>query len=401
MKGTIDALIPNAEEILMNDQKEKAEHFTICDLIRNDLNSVSKNVRIEKFRYCDKINTANGAILQTSSKISGELDYQPEYNYLESHYNFKGKLNKEREKINTVKRFSYREKLGDIICELLPAGSISGAPKKASVELIHKAEQMDRGYYTGVFGYFDGKELESAVMIRFISEESNEKYYYSGGGITINSKADDEYKEVIEKVYLPKPLEFIETLMIKDGIFQNPQAHIDRIKNTLKVSNINSSIESFDELFNFIHDSKIKYKGIYKCTIKYSFQPIDIKIRPYTCTQINNFIPVICNEIDYSLKYSDRSLLDKLKNENLPIEESLKHNSEIIIIKNGKVTDCSIGNLVFGDGKDYYTPNTFLLNGTMRQRLLKEGKIKEKEITLNDLHLYKKIFIINCMRGIN
>ena len=163
----------NAEATLLSDEKELREHFTIVDLMRNDLNSVCSDVRVEKFRYVEKIESAKGAVLQTSSVISGRL---PE---------------------------DWLSQCGSLIFSLLPAGSISGAPKKATVDLILRAEGRERGFYSGVFGFFDGKELDSAVMIRFV-EKAGEKYRFrSGGGITSNSECDKEYKEVLQKVYVP------------------------------------------------------------------------------------------------------------------------------------------------------------------------------------------------------
>ncbi|HOJ49224.1 MAG TPA: aminodeoxychorismate synthase component I [Spirochaetota bacterium] len=173
MKGTIDASIENAEKILLEDQKEIAEHITIVDLIRNDLNSVSENVEVIKYRYIETIKTNNKKILQTSSEIRGKL---PE---------------------------NYYSNLGEIIFKLLPAGSVSGAPKKKTVEIIKKAENEKRGYYTGVFGYFDGKNLDSCVMIRYIEKVHDKIYYRSGGGITVYSDPKKEYQELLDKIYVP------------------------------------------------------------------------------------------------------------------------------------------------------------------------------------------------------
>jgi para-aminobenzoate synthetase component I len=173
MKGTIDAGLPDAETILLNDTKELAEHNTIVDLIRNDLSMVSKNVRVEKFRYIEKINTHEKVLLQTSSKICGDV------------------------------LSDWKERLGDILITMLPAGSISGAPKKKTVEIIKEVENYDRGYFTGVFGYFDGHKLDSAVMIRFIEKIGGNLYFKSGGGITSFSNCESEYREMVDKVYLP------------------------------------------------------------------------------------------------------------------------------------------------------------------------------------------------------
>jgi para-aminobenzoate synthetase component I len=173
MKGTIDASLPNAEQILLENIKELAEHITIVDLIRNDLSRVATNVTIKRFRYIDEIKSRDKKLLQVSSEITGDL---PE---------------------------NYAERLGSIIISLLPAGSISGAPKPKTIEIIKEVEKEKRGYYTGVFGYFDGKNLDSGVVIRYIEQNKDERFYRSGGGITSQSNAIDEYNEVIQKIYVP------------------------------------------------------------------------------------------------------------------------------------------------------------------------------------------------------
>lgn len=173
MKGTIDASIPGAEDIILNDPKETAEHNTIVDLIRNDLNMVASEVRVDRFRYIEKIITHEKTLLQVSSEISGIL---PE---------------------------GYQSGIGDIFCKLLPAGSVSGAPKQKTVQIIHEAETCERGFYTGVFGYFDGNKLDSGVMIRFIKNDNGRLTFFSGGGITINSNPANEYLELTDKVYVP------------------------------------------------------------------------------------------------------------------------------------------------------------------------------------------------------
>jgi para-aminobenzoate synthetase component 1 len=173
MKGTINALVPNAENVIINDEKELAEHSTIVDLIRNDLSKVATRVRLDKFRYIERIKTYNSELLQVSSEI-------------------KGKVRKE-----------LLRKFGTLLSMLLPAGSISGAPKRKTVEIIKQTEGYERGYYTGVFGYSDGETLESAVMIRYIEETNENLCFKSGGGITIYSNPRSEYQELIDKVYVP------------------------------------------------------------------------------------------------------------------------------------------------------------------------------------------------------
>ena len=173
MKGTVDAALPNAEAWLMANEKEAAEHATIVDLIRNDLSIVAKRVYVPRYRYVERLRTNRGEILQTSSEIAGLL---PD---------------------------DYRSRLGDILFSQLPAGSITGAPKPKTVEIIREAEDYDRGFYTGVMGIFDDGEMESAVMIRFIEEEGGRFYFKAGGGITASSDCESEYNEVIQKTYVP------------------------------------------------------------------------------------------------------------------------------------------------------------------------------------------------------
>ncbi len=173
MKGTIDAAEPCAAETILMDPKELAEHATIVDLIRNDLSRVSNHVWVERFRYIDEINTHEKKLLQISSKICGHLDK------------------------------NYSHVIGNIICAMLPAGSVTGAPKPKTIDIIKNIEDYDRGFYTGVFGYFDGHNLDSGVMIRFIEKNGDNLYFKSGGGITVYSNPKKEYQELIDKVYVP------------------------------------------------------------------------------------------------------------------------------------------------------------------------------------------------------
>ena len=97
----------------------------------------------------------------------------------------------------------FETRLGDLLLSLLPAGSVTGAPKKRTVEILKEAEPEARGFYTGVFGIFDGKNLDSSVMIRFIEQTPEGMIFRSGGGLTFDSKAEEEYEEMKEKVYVP------------------------------------------------------------------------------------------------------------------------------------------------------------------------------------------------------
>ena len=125
------------------------------------------------YRYLDEVKTNDKTLLQVSSEIKGELNAD------------------------------YAENLGTIFDQLLPAGSICGAPKKKTIEIILQVEKYNRQFYSGVFGVFDGKDLDSAVMIRFIEKNGDDLCFKSGGGITAKSEAKAEYEELIQKIYVP------------------------------------------------------------------------------------------------------------------------------------------------------------------------------------------------------
>ena len=173
MKGTIDADLPNAKQNILHNTKEKAEHVMIVDLMRNDLGIVGSDVRVEKFRYVEKIKAGKKELLQVSSKITAKLEE------------------------------NWRDSIGTLLDNLTPAGSVTGTPKKSTVNIINDIENYDRGFYTGIFGLFDGKDLRPGVMIRFIEDQNGTLTYKSGGGITIDSNAKSEYEELIDKIYLP------------------------------------------------------------------------------------------------------------------------------------------------------------------------------------------------------
>ncbi len=184
MKGTINADVPDAQNIILENQKELAEHYTIVDLMRNDLSQIAKKVRVKNFRYIEKIITQNKNLLQVSSHIEGILPK------------------------------NYHKNLGTIFQKLLPAGSISGAPKPKTLSIIQEAEQnfvgYNRNFYTGVGGVYNGNSLESCVMIRFLEKSFDQKnqnqekiFFKSGGGITAQSILIEEYQELCDKVYLP------------------------------------------------------------------------------------------------------------------------------------------------------------------------------------------------------
>lgn len=158
---------------LLADAKEQAEHATVVDLLRNDLGRVATGVRIDDYRYISRIERDSGPLYQTSTRISGQLPGD------------------------------WRDHMGDWLPKLLPAGSISGAPKQETLQLIKQFETEPRGFFTGVAVLFDGQNLQSAVLIRYLDLSGPQIRFRSGAGITIYSDADAEYEEILSKVYIP------------------------------------------------------------------------------------------------------------------------------------------------------------------------------------------------------
>lgn len=174
MKGTILASEDNAKQKLLSNKKEQWEHNTIVDLMRNDLSMVAQDVEVKDFRYISEIHTQRGKLLQTSTHIEGQLN--PDW----------------------TKHF------GELLLKMLPAGSICGAPKDKTLKIIKEAEIDSRGYYTGIFGIYNKGCVDSAVAIRYIEQLTDGTLQYrSGGGITFMSDAEEEYDELIKKIYVP------------------------------------------------------------------------------------------------------------------------------------------------------------------------------------------------------
>lgn len=172
MKGTAEDT-PAARAALLASPKEIAEHATIVDLIRNDLSQVARRVRVTDYRYLRPTASGRRPLVQTSSKIGGQLPTD------------------------------WRATLGRTLLRLLPAGSVSGAPKPATLDLIRAAEDGPRGYYCGIGGYFDGRSLDTCVLIRFIEPGPGGHYFRSGGGITARSNWEEEYRELRAKIRIP------------------------------------------------------------------------------------------------------------------------------------------------------------------------------------------------------
>lgn len=186
--------------------------------------------------------------------------------------------------------------------------------------------------------------------------------------------------------------DLFETIKLLDGKLHNIEYHNKRINNARR------DLFSADKIIFLEQEIAIPLefaKGLYKCKVIFGKEIESINITPYKPKKIEKLIIANEDKIEYSYKYLDRTPLNELKNKYAPGE-----NEEIIIVKNGMVTDSSYSNLLFREGENYYTPSTPLLNGTMRQKLLDEKKITEKNITWGNIKEFSEVYLMNAMLGI-
>ncbi|MDR4955260.1 aminotransferase class IV [Chryseobacterium sp. ES2] len=180
--------------------------------------------------------------------------------------------------------------------------------------------------------------------------------------------------------------QFIESIKVEDQEIFLLDLHQKRVNQTFSHFGKEDSIDLAKIYKNLQHDED----GLFKLRIAYD---LDKKIRtqmiPYAIPEIQDFKLVENNSFDYSFKFEDRKELDKMK--------AKAKAEEIIIVKNNHITDTSFSNLLFLKGKDWFTPSTYLLNGVQRQYLLKQKKIKEMEITLQNIKQFTHFQIINAL----
>lgn len=184
--------------------------------------------------------------------------------------------------------------------------------------------------------------------------------------------------------------QLFETIKLQNKKLFNIEYHNQRMNNSRKIlfgyeDKIN--LEEAIKLPNGISDN------IFKCRVVYSDKIDDIEFQPYYEKKVNSLQAINVDWIDYSYKFLDRSNLQKLLCKCIA--------DDVLIIKNGFVTDTSYSNVVFYDGENYYTPNTPLLKGTKREKLLREGIINEAEIKISDIQKYQSVFLINSMLDID
>ena len=191
-----------------------------------------------------------------------------------------------------------------------------------------------------------------------------------------------------------------ETICIERGEVKNIALHQQRYERSLALFYRHMYPKSAVRIFDLLtliektpEFSTALSMPLLRCRLAYNRDNAEVRFFPYQRKIYQRFQPIICDDIHYDLKYNDREQLNALFAQRGNCDE-------IIIIKQGKVTDCSIGNLVFRRNGQWFTPDCPLLNGTQRQKLLAEGKIRERTIGARELDQFDDIRLINAMNDL-
>jgi len=179
----------------------------------------------------------------------------------------------------------------------------------------------------------------------------------------------------------------VESIKLQNGQLQHVEWHNKRFNEARKDL---FGIDDHVDLKQVVIVPNTLGDGLYKCRVLYERQIEVIEFQPYTARCVRSLQLLECNDIDYKYKYENRLAFERLM--------AMKGDADdILIVKDGHVTDTSYSNIVFSDGKKWITPDTWLLNGTQRQHLLSEGIITEANITTSSLKHYKWAKPINAM----
>jgi len=184
---------------------------------------------------------------------------------------------------------------------------------------------------------------------------------------------------------------YIETIRLQDGMLRNLSYHQDRFERTRSAE---LGLRSHPELKQFIQIPEGLERGLYKCRILYGKEIELMEYEPHFRHSVASLKLVYSDQINYSYKYSDRSELEELYTGRGACDD-------ILIVKEGCLSDSYYANTIFWDGRDWFTPDTPLLAGTMRASLLDRGLIREARIRTGDLGKFLKIRLVNAMNDLD
>ena len=367
-----------AYQFLQKDHKNRAENLMIVDLLRNDLASfceigsveVTQAFAIESYQ----------SIYQMTSTIKGKVN---------SNISFLKILNK-----------------------LFPCGSITGAPKRRTMEIIHQLEDK-RGVYTGAMGYImPNNDMCFNVAIRTLELLDNKAQIGVGGGITIQSKLSEEWQEMNDKInfiqrcYQPQ-FQLIESLFYCDA-FRSLDLHLERLKNsaekfyfTVDLIAIKTALLNYARK-HLLHGHAYKVKLLVGSSGEYcmehqlidneSNQVVQLKICPYKIDPSN---PLWQHKTTHR---STRGFYNQMHQRFIGKRE---HRELLFINHHNHITETRFHNIVLVIDNQAYTPKLEdgVLPGIYRQKMLDKKAVIEQSLTLEDLKKAEKIFLVNDVRG--
>ncbi|MCE5194965.1 MAG: aminodeoxychorismate synthase component I [Nitrospiraceae bacterium] len=360
---------------LAENTKNQSENLMIVDLIRNDLGRICENgtVKVHKLFSIEKYQT----LFQMTSTVSGKIK-------------------------NDVKYYN-------IFKSLFPSGSVTGAPKIRSMQIIHELEKETRGVYTGAIGYFSpNNEAVFNVPIRTISIEGSSAEMGVGSGIVIDSEPEDEYKECRLKADFllsqTPDFELIESLLW-DNVFPFLDKHIKRIQNSAEYFDYPCDIENLKKKLIehsrlLIENKKYKIRIRLDCTGNIKIENKIIGDLEQTIALIA--VSKICTDSRKKFLYhktTNRNLYDRL----FKTAQSKGFADIIFMNEKNEITEGAIHNIIIKRGAEFITPpiESGLLNGVFRQHLLETRlDIKEGLLYLKDLEEAEDIYICNAVRGL-
>ncbi|MEY4496116.1 MAG: hypothetical protein RL744_1180 [Pseudomonadota bacterium] len=389
MKGTASALSDSAEN-LSGDAKNQAENVMIVDLLRNDLGrlalpgTVSVPQLFEVSRY--------GDVLQMTSTVEAEMKPGIE--------------------------------LHDVLTAVFPCGSVTGAPKKRSMEIIQELEPQDRGYYCGALGWIDPcGDFAFSVPIRTLEISQDSKTQTSsftlgiGAGITIDSQANKEWDECQIKAAflskLPSELGLFETILIRQGQAQHLQLHLSRLTNSALVLGIPCCVT---ELIQVVESACLQCAGDAEYRLR-----LDLDHAGKPSTQIAAISPLqdsvkifwasdILPDPSKAILHSGNVLLrHKVSSRNLydqawKLAEGLGGFDALFINEQGFVTEGGRTSIFIKSGDRWLTPpvSAGLLPGVMRSVVLNDPhrNAHEANLTIDDIRNAKEIMLSNALRGL-
>jgi para-aminobenzoate synthetase / 4-amino-4-deoxychorismate lyase len=377
MKGTIRRGRWAEEDLSMANQlaasaKDRAENVMIVDLLRNDLGRVAEigSVNVTRLFELERYET----LWQMTSTIEATLRAEVTF--------------------------------PELMARLFPCGSITGAPKIRTMEIIRDLEPFPRGVYTGALGFLrpDGSSVFNvAIRTIVIDTHTGMATFGVGGGITYDSTAEKEYAECLVKssFLTSRAAEFdlLETLLLENGEVYLLDRHLQRMKASAEYFGFTfREKEIRDELERLGAQSG---SGKWKVRLLVSRRG-ESHIEAQEFNSPERVLRVALAPEPVSV--NDRFLFHKTTNRKV-YEDALasRPDCDDVILWNdsGEVTESTIANLVISIDGNLYTPpvHAGLLPGTLRAQLLEEGRVVERSIRREDLRAADEIFLINSVRG--